>query len=255
MKMNIPLIGFSRFLQIGTTVLLMMLFFMVLQPSVSNSEFYEYIDENGVKTYTDDESVIHSTENKKIKVHKERYEHLDEQQKNELIQKEQQEIERLNRKTREDLQRYKQQEEAQKREQYLIEQEKRKQALKTPVIISRNRILVPVTIQYSGKKISTTLLLDTGASITTVNQFVAQELSITEGTSSAIGVVGGGILRTKLVTVDSIKVGPKTIKSKKIMVVEEKGLAKGYQGLLGQDFLQRFNYTIDYANSIIQWAE
>lgn len=255
MKTIIPFIEFFRYRQIGTAVIFMTVVLLVLQPSVLNSEFYEYVDENGVKTFTDDKHLIPSRENKKTKIHKERYDHLDEQQKKELIQKERKEIELLKMKTREDLKRYELKEEAQKRKQQQIEQQKRKEALKTPVIIARNRILVPVNIKYSNREVSITLLLDTGASITSVNQFVAQQLNITEGKNSAVVVAGGGVLRTRLVDVDAISVGPKVLKFHKIMVLEEKGWTKEFHGLLGQDFLQQFSYTIDYANNIIQWAE
>ena len=55
--------------------------------------------------------------------------------------------------------------------------------------------------------------------------------------------------------VDQIQVGPKMLRNKKIMVFKEDGFSLGHQGSLGQDFFQNFNYTIDYANNIIKWAE
>ncbi|MCP4719894.1 MAG: hypothetical protein GY860_10600 [Desulfobacteraceae bacterium] len=228
---------------------------LCLNPVPLRSEFYEYMDKDNVKTFTDDLSLVPEVQTGKTKVHKERYDHLDEEQKNELIRQEQEEIEKLKMKTRADLERFEQLEKAERKKEQEIKRQKRLEALKTPIVISGNRILVPVTIKYSNKEVTTVLLLDTGASITSVNHFVAEQLNINTGKTSAVMVAGGGILRTKLVNVQHIKVGPKILKAPKIMVLEQKGLPLDFQGLLGQDFLQQFSFTIDYGNRVIRWKE
>ena len=234
---------------------LLFLVFLWLNPVPLKSEFYEYIDKNNVKTFTDDLSLVPNLQTDKTKVHKERYDHLNEEQKDELIRQEQEEIEKLKMKTRADLERFEQQEEAERKKEQEIKRQKRLEALKTPIVISRNRILVPVTIKYSNKEVTIVLLLDTGASITSVNHFVAEQLNINTGETSAVMVAGGGILRTKLVNVQHIKVGPKILKSPKIMVLEQKGVPLDFQGLLGQDFLQLFSFTMYYGNRVIRWKE
>lgn len=228
---------------------------LLLLPSPLRSEFYEYIDKSGVKVFTDDQSLIPDLQQNKTKVHTERYDHLDAKQKNKLIQREQEEIEKLKEKTRASLERFQQAEEIKRNKQQEIKRRQQAEALKTPIVISRNRILVPVTIKYSNKEITSVLLLDTGASITTVNQFVADQLNISTGKSSAVMVAGGGILRTKIVKVQQIKVGPKIVKTPDIMVLAQKGVPLDFQGLLGQNFLQLFSFTIDYDNSVIRWKE
>lgn len=228
---------------------------LLLHPGPLKSEFYEYIDENGVKTFTDDQSVIPVIQQDKTKVHKERYDDLDEEKKNKLIQKEHREIEKLKKKTRAYLKKYEQRQEAERKRKQEIKRQKRLEALKTPIVLSRNRVLVPVTIKYSNREATIVLLLDTGASITSVNQSVADQLKINTGKSSSVRVAGGGIIKTKLVAVQQIKVGPKILKAPKIMVLEQKGMPLDFQGLLGQDFLQQFSYTIDYGNRVIQWKE
>jgi len=228
---------------------------LLLLPAPLRSEFYEYIDKNGVKIFTDDQSLIPGLQQNTTKIHKERYDHLDEEQKNELIRHEQEESERLKKKTRASLERFQQEEEVERNKQAEIKRRKQLEALKTPIVISRNRILVPVTIKYSNKEITNMLLLDTGASITTVNQSVADQLNINTGKSSAVMVAGGGIIRTKIVKVQQIKVGPKILKDPEIMVLEQKGVPLDFQGLLGQNFLKLFSFTIDYDNSVIRWKE
>jgi hypothetical protein len=46
----------------------------------------------------------------------------------------------------------------------------------TQVECRGNRVLVPVTLRYRGKELRTTLLLDTGATLTTINESVALRL-------------------------------------------------------------------------------
>jgi predicted aspartyl protease len=230
-------------------------FLLLLHPAPLRCEFYEYIDKNGVKTFTDDPSLIPDVQQGKKKVHKERYDHLDENQKNELIRQDQKEIEKLKKKTRAILERFEQQEEAERKKQQEIKRQKLLEASKTPIILSHGKVIVPVTIKYSNNEITIKMLLDTGASITTMNQSAADQLNIKTGKSSAIMVAGGGIVRTKLVDVQHIKVGSKILKATKIMVFKQMGPPLDHQGLLGQDFLQYFNYTIDYGNRVIQWKE
>ncbi len=228
---------------------------LLLVPAPLRSEFYEYTDKNGVKIFTDDQSLIPGFQEDKTKIHKERYDHLDEEQKNKMSGHEQEEIEKLKKKTRDSLERFQRKDEVERSKLQEIKRLKQLADMETPIVISRNRILVPVTIKYSNKEITKVLLLDTGASITTVNQSVADQLNINTGKSSAVRVAGGGILKTKIVKVQQIKVGPKIVNAPEIMVLEQKGAPLDFQGLLGQNFLQLFSFTIDYENRVIRWKE
>jgi len=221
-----------------------------LNPSPLRCEFYEYIDKNGVKIFTDDLSSIPDSDVQqgKTKAHKERYDHLDEKQKNELIQKEQNEIEKLQKETRDTLKKYEQQ----KKEN---EKRKRLEALKTPFIMSNGRIIVPVTIRSSGREVTVKMVLDTGAEMTCMYISVANQLNITTGTGSAIRTAGGILVKTVLVDVQKIKVGPKTLKYPNLMVLFQEDSPMGVKGLLGQDFLQQFNYSIDYDKKVLRWKE
>jgi hypothetical protein len=221
-----------------------------LNPASLRCEFYEYIDKNGVKIFTDDLSSIPDSDVQqgKTKSHKERYDHLDEKQKTELIRKEQKEIEKLQKETRDTLKKYEQQ----KKER---EKQKRLEALKTPFIISNGIIIVPVTIKYSNKEVTVKMVLDTGAEMTCINISVANQLNISTGRLSAIRAAGGIVVRTVLVDVQQIKVGPKTLEYTNIMVLFQEDSPMGVKGLLGQDFLQQFDYSIDYGKKLIRWKE
>ena len=228
----------------------MVFVFTLTMPQNSISEFYQYINEEGVKCYTDDPSHISEIDDENIKIHKEKYDGLDEEEKKKLKDKEEKEILELKQKTREALNLYEKREQIKDARKAM---EKRAKKLATPVKISMNRILVPVTIGYSGREITTILLLDTGASITAFDNSIAEQLKINTGKKSAVRVAGGGVLKTKMVNIEYIKVGPKTYESPTIMVLNNKGPTQHFHGLLGQDFLSNFSYTIDYSKSLILW--
>lgn len=202
--------------------------FLICMFGVSGAEFYEYVDEKGVKTFTDRPQEI-PADDSNTKVHKEIYEDLNEDQKKALRDKQQLESEAR-------------------------EKKKRQQLLKTPVQISNNQIIVPVTFRESYHEVTVNMLLDTGANITMVDTYVAQKLKIKQGQLGSAIVAGGSRIKTLVVNVDQIEVGPKRINFQKVMVSQH-AMSNRFHGLLGQDFLSRFRYTIDYDNRIIQWAE
>ena len=92
--------------------------------------------------------------------------------------------------------------------------------------------------------------------MTAINKPLADELNITdEGKVSASRIANGSIVKTRIVDIQYIKVGPKTYNSPKISIIPYKGHPEGFHGLLGQDFLSKFQYSIDYKNSQILWKE
>ncbi|MCK5542308.1 MAG: aspartyl protease family protein [Desulfobacterales bacterium] len=219
-------------------------------PHNSVSEFYQYINKDGIKCYTDDPSLIAEIEDGKITTHKDKYDGLDEQEKKKLKEQETQEILKLKQKTQEAIEDYR------KNERIKDAKEAKEIRLKnrsTPIKFSRNRILASVTIGYSGREVTVDLILDTGASITVLYNSVAEQLEINTGKQSAARVAGGGIVKTKIVEIEYLKVGPKTYKTPTIMVLNNKGPPRDFHGLLGQDFLSHFEYTIDYSKNLIIW--
>jgi hypothetical protein len=229
------------------------IFFMSI-PS-PRCEYYEYTNKDGVKTYTDDKGAIPDKQIPKIKVHKESYDGLTDEEKAERMKTEEQEITEI--RSRQEAYDKKREEEKKKieAEEAELAQKKQREKLSVPVHIANNSILVPVTIGYSDKTLSTVLVLDTGATITTIANTVAGELNEVEGKISASRVANGSIVKTKLVDIKYIKVGSKMLNSAMISIIPIKGHAPGFHGLLGQDFLSKFPYTIDYKKSQLIWNE
>lgn len=225
-------------------IFIFLLLCLLLSPDL-NAEFYEYIDENGVKTFTDNPAEIPK---KDTRVHAEQYDHLSPEEKRAMRERD-----RKKAKTRQ--KRFEQQNSHSRAKQEKREKKEKKLSLKTPVAIMGNQILVPVKFQENGVEVTATLLLDTGASMTTINQTIAQRLNFRDWKESAARVAGGGIVRTLRVSVDKMQVGPKKRWRHSIMVLPQQGYGQRHQGLLGQDFLKYFNYTIDYDTHAIQWTE
>ncbi len=220
------------------------------------SEFYEYTNEKGVKCFTDDPSRIPASRSKKVRVHKEQTDGLSEEEKAALLKSEQEELTRAKVRQEEDM---KQREEKQKTEedkkQAELEKQKKADALKTPISIENNQILVPVTLINGDKTVTAIMLLDTGANVTNITSDLAAQLEINGGKRSASRVANGSIVKTLQTIIRSISVGPKTVKSPLITVMGQSGPKLRFQGLLGQDFLKNFQYTIDYKTNHIIWKE
>lgn len=72
-------------------ILFACVYVMVLS-STSRCEFYEYVDKNGVKCYTDDQSRIPEKEREKTRIHAEKYDGFSDDYKTERMKEEQQEL-------------------------------------------------------------------------------------------------------------------------------------------------------------------
>lgn len=211
-------------------------------------EFYEYINEDGVKCWTDDLSKIPRTKGRTAVVHKEKYDGLTEEDRQLMIEKEKMEAEAQQEKTQAAIEAYRKKQELEKEKERIRNQY-------TRVAIAFNRIMVPVTFRYDGNELTVPMILDTGASMTALHQSVAGQLRLPKGQKGYARVAGGKLLSTRSVTIDTISVGPKKWKNPTIMVLPESGPRQGYAGLLGQDFLGRYPYTIDYDKSAIRWTQ
>jgi tetratricopeptide (TPR) repeat protein len=131
-----------------------------------------------------------------------------------------------------------------------------KDSMVTHVTIVGNQVLVPVILAKEGNEVRAILLLDTGASVTSIHSDVAAGLRINAAqTQKTKGLVaGGGLLdvwRTKL---SYITVGPHTKTGMEVAIVEHKGPAVPYEGLLGMNFLRDLRYAIDFQNRTINWS-
>lgn len=125
----------------------------------------------------------------------------------------------------------------------------------TPVIIKRNQVLVPVTLSFHGRSFETHLLLDTGASVTTISGRLASRLGV-EASDVQAGratVADGRSLQSYMFVVNSLTVGSHTISNVRMSVLPGSG-GEEHEGLLGMDFLKNFRYHVDFERSVIEWG-
>lgn len=253
--MKKEMISMIQTLQKISVILSLLLFFSIMQPPTLHCEFYEYTDENGVKCFTDDSGRIPEKRSKKVRVHKERLDGLSAEEKEAQLKAEQEENAQSRMKQEDNTKLSDEKKKKEDEELAEIEKKKKLETLKTPVVIENNQVLVPVTLMNSDKTVTAIMLLDTGANVTNITDSLAQQLNITDGRQSAARVANGSVVRTSRAIIKSMSVGPKSVKSPLITVMKHNGPKIRFQGLLGQDFLKNFEYTIDYKTNHIIWKE
>jgi len=125
----------------------------------------------------------------------------------------------------------------------------------TKIIVKGNRVLVPVTLVYGREETNVHLVLDTGATGTTIHTEIADRLYINlyKSKKAKGEVVGGGIIEASIIRMDSLKVGPHTFRNQDVFIVPHEGPAAKYDGLLGMDVLGSVSYKIDLAKQVIIW--
>lgn len=125
----------------------------------------------------------------------------------------------------------------------------------TRIAVNKNGILVPVTLGYDGQEEDIRLVLDTGASATTIYDRVANRLlvNLNKATKAQGRVVGGGTIDANRVAFDYLRIGPNTFRGRDIFIVENKDGDTSYDGLLGMDILSTMRYKIDFKNQVIIW--
>lgn len=239
-------------LSMKTKYLIYFIFFLSFIPQQVESKYYQYVDENGVKHFTEDKGLIpdHSQEN--IVEYSDKYDYMSDDEKKAAKQKDKIEEEKLKSRRQAELRAYRQK--ALLKEQLQAKNERLRKT-RTKVNISNNQILIPVTLNYENNIVTTTLLLDTGATSTLIHDSVAAQLEVNGGEKSLARVAGGGLIETKEIKLKSIKVGPKELKTITITVIDHEGPAERHNGLLGLDFLSNFKHTIDYEKQYINWTE
>jgi len=125
----------------------------------------------------------------------------------------------------------------------------------TKITVKGKQVFVPVKLAYEGKEIEVNLLLDTGASATTIHPHVADRFyfNLYKAQKVRAQVVGGNVLEASVVQMDYLKIGPHTINHCNIYVVPNEGNTLQFDGLLGMDVLGGFSYRIDLKKQVIIW--
>ncbi|MEX1186150.1 MAG: retropepsin-like aspartic protease [Gemmatimonadaceae bacterium] len=117
-------------------------------------------------------------------------------------------------------------------------------------------LLVAVHINGSGPY---NLVLDTGATLTCIDEGLARELRLPRKTGAVgLGAGVGGSGRVALVQVDSVRAGSSTVRNLTACVLDLRHLrdlgAGGVNGLLGLNFLSGFHVTLDFEQRLMTLA-
>jgi|GEM_PF-1948628 len=126
----------------------------------------------------------------------------------------------------------------------------------TRISIDNNQIIVPVVFKNKGRRVKARMILDTGASVTTIYSALAAKLNLKKNklTNVRSVVANGAATDTLLTKVDSIEVDDKILANSEVVVMPASN-SIGADGLLGNSFLHFFNFTIDYEKQLLRWNE
>lgn len=227
--------------------------FVFLLPMTATGAFYKYTDKDGRPVFVDDLGKIPEPYRGGATVYSEAKDQLNDAQRANLEAIEA----KKNRQAREDYLRHietinlRQATEAARlaRTNRKIQQG----AMETPITVSNNQVLVPVTIAHLGVEVKTQLLLDTGASIITLHKEIARQLKIEPSMRSKAKVVGGTAIRAGFMQLSYVGVGPLTVKGPVAGFIDHTGPPVAFGGYLGMNILKEANFQIDFDRKVIRW--
>ena len=127
----------------------------------------------------------------------------------------------------------------------------------TGVTVRNNQVFVPVSFSYRNTTVDAWLLLDTGATTTTISTDLANRLGIKPAnTQLQLGrVADGRVVQAYRTRVDYMAVGPKVKQSAEVSIIPSNGPSMGFDGLLGMNFLGDFPYRLDVNTQAIEWQQ
>jgi hypothetical protein len=115
-----------------------------------------------------------------------------------------------------------------------------------PVTLRGRSVIVPVTLNRS---ISANLLLDTGASMTMISRTLANTLAL-PATGAGLFSGIGGTVSAPIARLESIKVGDAEVSGMAVSI-HDTARFPHFEGLLGMDFLGRFEISVDSAKQLL----
>ncbi len=120
-----------------------------------------------------------------------------------------------------------------------------------PIQINQNAILVEAILNQIER---VTLLIDTGATNTIINPEIARHLDISPKAADPVypmTIMGGSEIDVPFVMLDNIKVGDSVISNLMVGVYRSLPKSEFINGILGVDFLGRFELSINHQKSML----
>lgn len=122
-------------------------------------------------------------------------------------------------------------------------------AITIPVKIDHAKVVVPVTFRNGNSSSTGYLAVDTGASQTMISKRIARDLRLLSvGSQQRIGI--GGAVVVDVGRVEAIRVGSAEVKNMHVSI-HDRMIELGYEGLLGFDFLGRFQMSVDSEKQVM----
>jgi len=125
--------------------------------------------------------------------------------------------------------------------------------LEMPIKFRHNLVIVPVKLVYSRRSVQINLVMDTGASSTVLYRHALQPLRAAYSPAGHAQVADGRTVSTDLIRLDKVVIGPYEVKKARALVMDNPAGAAGAAGLLGNDFLLRARYEIDFDRKLLIW--
>ncbi len=122
---------------------------------------------------------------------------------------------------------------------------------RTSVEIVDNEVFIPITIIHNSKKLETSLLISTSFAQSVLPARIANFLKADLLSVKSVKTIDGGEIILEKRKVDLFKVGPHVEHG--FLVVTQEGNRGVNRGILGQDFLMKHPYSIDYETQSIIW--
>lgn len=261
------------------SILLSLFLIPFLFPLELRSEFYRYVDKEGNRHFADSIDKIPPEYRDSVKAYKEKYDDLSEEQRSIMLEKQRLELEKRREEEKRKYEEWQRTQKAWEQElkkeeimrelewelkQKKWEKERKKSRLRRKGVqrvfivgnpVAGNAVLVPVILGYRGKKIETRLMLDTGASMIALHLEIAKELNIDLRRFKRIRprVAGGKSINAYVGKLDYVQAGPVKKDNIYVGVIEHQGPPVPFKGLLGMNFLQGLEYSIDFENQVINW--
>lgn len=159
----------------------------------------------------------------------------------------------------EELQRTLEHYEAQRRHLNRQRQQARAQRKETPFYDLMGHAVVPVILGYKGRETTVYMMLDTGATVSSIHQIALDPLGITDFDVDQAMVADGRRVKVMKARLDYVRVGPFIKKNFLISTFPYKKkkrqtVAGGeILGLLGMNFLRDHPFTLDHSRKVIIW--